>query len=228
MSNKIEMCWYQLVQLSVGNRCKEPALCWKRLEDAVLALLNRSRALCFARVQINKEIMMKRFALFAILSVLLFPAAVLAAKNPQYKFIIVKPLTTADGVTLPVGAAAEFTTHLRDKLLKTNFGSQVVEEGSNVAAADAADSIVIEANVTVFKPVSKTGSWVSVIAETNSSGTFKVEISIFRLSDHTLIKTITPKLEAGGCLGSSCENEQRKTIAFEGEVAADAIRKALK
>jgi hypothetical protein len=158
---------------------------------------------------------MKRFALFAILSILLFPAA-LAAKDaqPQFKNIVVKPLANAEGVTLPKGAAEAFSEHLRNKLQKINLGAQVVDDGLKVAEANAADSIVIETKVTEYKRTSFGGQEHIIL-----------DIGIFRLSDHTLIKSITPKLTVGGCIAEYC---QRNGIAFAGEDAAKDIMKALK
>jgi hypothetical protein len=169
---------------------------------------------------------MKRFTLFAILSVLLVPAAVLAAKDaqPQFKTIVVKPLTGAEGITLPQGAAEAFSEHLRNKLQKMNLAAQVTDDGSKVAEADAAGSVVIEAKVTSNNPMAKSasGAWLLGVG---AAGHIAMEIGIFRLSDHTLIKTITPNFKDTGCGSDSC---QRRVIGFMGEDAADAIKKALK
>ncbi len=164
---------------------------------------------------------MKRIALFAILSILLFPAA-LAAKDaqPQFKNIVVKPFTVADGVnltangvTLSPGLVNEFNTRLSAKLQQMNLAVQIVPDASGVAASDTAGSLVIEGAFTEFK------------ANILDRRTLTAEVGIYRLSDHSLMQKIKSDYLDQGV---KSDTVQRRIMADFARQIADLIKKALR
>ncbi len=128
---------------------------------------------------------MKGFAPYCILLAALFAAAPLAAKDsgpPQFNTIVVKHFTNANGMTQSPEFINYFADTLSSQLLKLKVAQQVLREGVTVADA-AANSLVIEGK---FTGRDKEIYMVTV-------GKLSVEIDIYRMSDHALVKTITVK-----------------------------------
>jgi hypothetical protein len=157
---------------------------------------------------------MKRFIPFVLPACLLIlGAGPLPAKESQlsFKTIVVQHFVNSNGTSLSPEFAGYFCDGLRDWLEKNKAASQVVEEGVTVAAADAADSLVIEGRFSSYQK----GSLFTL-------GKLEAEISIYRVSDHAVVKTLSAK---GAFKGVDSE----KTAAhFSAMQIGYAIRQAIK
>lgn len=125
----------------------------------------------------------KSLAICAVLlAAVVLPAAKLAAQDVTLplKTIEAKHFTQAEGLGLSQEFIDQFYEGLRTELPKTKVAEQVVEEGGTVADADAANSVVVEG-----KLLSKKSDFVGIV---------RAEIDLYRRSDHSLIKTITPEI----------------------------------
>jgi hypothetical protein len=143
----------------------------------------------------------------------LFAVAVSLPANapPKYKTIEVKHLTKADSVDLTQDYMNYTYAHLREDLQKTNLFGAVVDDGGTVADADAADSLVLQCNVTDFAK-----AHFPVIAMAH------VDITITRRSDNTVLQHITTKV---GWQPNS--NDDTKGKLSSGQMTAE-IKKLLK
>jgi len=157
----------------------------------------------------------KTFVPFALLLALVAGVAGISAKDtqsPKYKNVEVKHFVVADGVALTQNFVNVFYDALRDQLQKDAIAGQVVEEGTAIPDADAADSIVVAGKFTLFKPAGRSMS---------SPGKVDWEIDVYRKSDHSLITTLTRDLSTPGwkedALAKAC-----------GQQAAHDIKKGLK
>ncbi|MGA9062513.1 MAG: PEGA domain-containing protein [Terracidiphilus sp.] len=128
---------------------------------------------------------MKRFAPYILLSCMLFAAAPLAAKDtgpPPFNTIVVNHFTNANGVNLSQEFIANFCDAMRAQLQKQKIAVQALEEGAKVSGPAAAGSLVIEGKFTQLNE-----------ANAIFMGKLTMEISIYRISDHALVKTLTVK-----------------------------------
>jgi hypothetical protein len=158
---------------------------------------------------------MKRLA-FCLLSLsLLLAATPLAAKEnqPQYKAIVVNHFTNSNGTSQSQDFINYFADSLSAHLQKLKIAGQVLGEGVAVAPADAADSLLIEGKFTSFD---KGGMF--------ATGKLGVEMNIYRVSDHALVRTITNTL----AFKSSPFNKDKNVAEFAGGEAAYLIKQGLK
>lgn len=123
---------------------------------------------------------MKRLALYLLPLTLLASVPQLWAKNEplSFKYIVVQHFANPNGINFPAIFINGYCDTLRDWLLEFHAASQVVEDAAAVPAADAPNSLVIEGR---FTAAHKGGF--------SSPGDVEGEVSIYRLSDHALVKT---------------------------------------
>jgi hypothetical protein len=147
------------------------------------------------------------------LSCIPFAAAPLAAKDttPQFKTIVVRRFTNAPGVSQSQTFINYYLDGLTGELQKIGMANQVAGEGVPVAAADAADSIVIEGMFTSFNK----GGFV---------GKLGLEINIYRISDHALVKTMTTE----AAFKHSPFNADQNLGLYTGRQTASLIKQAIK
>jgi hypothetical protein len=155
----------------------------------------------------------KSLVVCAALLAAVLPAATLAAQDVvlPLKTIEVKHFTQADGAGLSQDFLNYFYDGLRAELPKTKVAEQVVDEGGTVPDADAANSVVVEGK---FLENHKSGLVHYVLPE----------INLYRRSDHSLIKTISPKVP----YKSSPFNKDKNVAEYTGRRTAYEILRALK
>jgi hypothetical protein len=151
---------------------------------------------------------------FMLLAILL-AASPLAAKNsqPQFNTIVVKHFSNADGMNQSPEFIRFFSDSLRSWLEKVRIANQVVEEGIPVSDSIAADSLVIEGR---FIGHDKEVFMVTV-------GKLNVELEIFRISDHALVKSMTVKV----LIPPSLSKNDQDMAAETGSQVARQIRQVL-
>jgi hypothetical protein len=158
---------------------------------------------------------MKRFVTLLIQFSILFTVSPLAAKasQPQYNTIVVKHFTNANGMNQSQNFINMFCDNLRTQLVKNKYASQAVEEGVTVSDSIAANSLLIDGKFTGYQHS-------GMIAP----GKLLMEISIYRLSDHALVKTapITSMFVHNG------ENNEKVYAYYTGTQTAGLIQEALK
>jgi hypothetical protein len=163
---------------------------------------------------------MKRFALLVLLigSLLLFLNLLTGChsmagggSSPQFKTLELKHFTQADGLGLSPDFLNYFYNGLSEELVKNGVAGQIVSEGSTVAEADAANSVILEGKITGYK-----SAWFGIVV--------KSEIKLYRRSDKTLIKTITPEVAAK----SSPLNTDKNVGEYTGKRTAYAIKRDMK
>lgn len=126
---------------------------------------------------------MKRYLLYLFLLAVLFPVSATAASSPPLiRTIVVKHFSNAMGVDKSQDFINYFCDALRDELLREKVANQVGEDALPVADADASNSLVIEGKFTGFD---KGGVF--------SVGSVTMEVEMYRISDHALMKMTTPK-----------------------------------
>ncbi|HEX3940242.1 MAG TPA: PEGA domain-containing protein [Acidobacteriaceae bacterium] len=159
---------------------------------------------------------MKRFAPFFFLLAAFFPAPPLAAATGQplpISTVVVHPFTNGNGMAQSQDFIQYFSDYVSQFLEKDKIAAQVVEQGTPVPGADAAHSLLIDGkflsheNASLIKP-----------------GKLIVEISIYRLSDHALVKTwtTTTHFPPGG------DHQDRRYAYYTGVDSANAILDALR
>jgi len=157
---------------------------------------------------------MKRYALYLFLAALLFPVSATAASTPPLiRTIIVKHFSDAPGMSQSQEFINFFCDELRDELTKEKIAIQVAEETTPVADADAPNSLVIEGKFTG----SEKGGFIT-------PATLTLEIEIYRVSDHALLKLSTPK----AIYKSSPMNKDKNVAEFTGRQIAATIKQLLK
>ena len=159
---------------------------------------------------------MKHFALFFLPFCIFFSAAPMAAKDsqPQFNTIVVKHFTNANGMNKSQEFINQFSDSLRSYLEKVKIANHVIGEGNQVADAVAADSLSIEGEF-----IGKDNEIYMVTV-----GKLNVEINIFRISDHALIKTMTAK----ALIPPSISKNDQDMAAETGSQIARQIQQALK
>jgi len=127
---------------------------------------------------------------FVLLLVLVLSgsAAAKSKGEARFKVVEVEPFVLANGVDFSQSHLNQFQEELAKALEKENVAGQVVAEGATVAEADAADSVVMEAQITSYDKA-RAGF-------AHHVATMDFQISLYRLSDHSLITTMTPQIKA--------------------------------
>lgn len=124
---------------------------------------------------------MKRFLPFFLLLSIFFAAAPLAAKDSgplPFNTIVVKHFTNANGMSQSQDFINMFADNLCKELVKFKVSAQAVIEGTTVPDAVTANSLVVEGKFLSHE----SGGFVA-------PGKLNVELSLYRLSDHALVKT---------------------------------------
>lgn len=101
-----------------------------------------------------------------------------AAKPAIYKTIVVNTFVNGEGVNRPLEFIQQFSQGLAEGLRKSKIAGQVLEEGGAVPDGDAASSLVVEGKFSKLD----TGPFITKIF---------MEIEVYRISDHVLVKSIT-------------------------------------
>jgi hypothetical protein len=150
-----------------------------------------------------------------VLCCALLTAAPLAAKDtqPVFNTIVVNHFTNSNGTNRSQEYINSFCESMRNQLQKHKLANQVLEEGITVASDAAANSIVIEGRFTDF-----------VKGVFFKPGTMSAEISIYRISDHALVKTMMAK----GAFPPGISNKDGKTGELTGSQVASEIRQSMK
>ncbi len=156
---------------------------------------------------------MKRFLTCLLACGLLLPPLFAKDAPPRFKTIEVKHFTVAAGVPISPAFVNFFYDGLRAKLPKENLAERIVEDGGTVPEAEAADSAVIEG---VFTEYFKGGGF--------KIGHVNVDVKIYRRSDHSLIKALTPSLP----FKPSPFNKDENVGKFTGGRLAYQIQQGLK
>lgn len=157
---------------------------------------------------------MKRLAPVFLPLTLLIAATPLAAKDSKTQFntIVVRHFVNVNGMNQSQEFVKDFADTLSSQLLKLKLAQQVLGEGATVA--DAANSLVIEGK---FIGRDKEIYMVTV-------GKLNVEIDIYRISDHALVKTVTAKVLIPPSLSKNDEDMAAETASQ----TAHQIQQALK
>jgi len=157
---------------------------------------------------------MKRYLLYLFLLAVLFPVSATAASSPPLiRTIVVKHFSNAMGVDKSQDFINYFCDALRDELLREKVANQVGEDALPVADADASNSLVIEGKFTGFD---KGGVF--------SVGSVTMEVEMYRISDHALMKMTTPK----AIFKSSPFNKDKNVAEFTGKGTAQIFKQSLK
>ena len=152
---------------------------------------------------------MKRHVAFSLILIACVFAGILAAQDVTLplKAIQVKHFAQAEGL----GKTQEFLNFFYDGLMKylpkTKVAAQVLGEEAAVPEADAANAVVIEGTLTEVK-----------------STVIRAEISLYRLSDHKLVKTFTSSVMSK----PSPLNKEKNVAEAGGGRTAFEIQRALK
>lgn len=159
---------------------------------------------------------MKRFTPFSILLAACFTAAPLAAApsgSLSFNTVVVDPFTNANGMSQSKDFIHFFADYLSERLVKDKVAAQVVDQGTAVPDAVAANSLEIEGKFLSHED-----------AGLIKPGKLTVEISIYRLSDHALVKTWTPATH----FPINGDRKDRVYAYYTGDDAGDMIWDALK
>ncbi len=100
-----------------------------------------------------------------------------ASKPPQFNSIVVDHFTNASGMSQSQEFIREFSEGFRNELRTWKLTQQVLDESATVTDADAVNSLVIEGRFTGLD----NGAIFTKL---------QVEIDIYRVSDHVLVKTV--------------------------------------
>jgi hypothetical protein len=131
----------------------------------------------------------------------------------EVKSIEVRHFTAVEGLGFSQEFIDYFYEGLRERLRKARVAEQIIDEGTAVPDASAANTLIIEGKLLEYKK----GGFLQ-------AGMVSSEIKLYRRSDHALIKIITPKVS----FKSSPLNKDSGVGKWTGEVTALEIRKALK
>lgn len=162
---------------------------------------------------------------------LVLSAAILAApawaKDPprQFKTVEAKHFTRAEGVELSPEFFDYLYAELRTELAKTKLFVEVIGEGEAVEEADAAQSAIIEGNVTEFKKG-------SAVKEGLTSVIFGVPLAGFRgLRASAVVRRRSDQkvlFESQFRVSSSSRMNEKVLARDVAEAMAKKIKKALK
>jgi hypothetical protein len=159
---------------------------------------------------------MNRFAPISVLLAASFSAAPLAAatKEPvHFNTVLVERFTNADGMAQSPDFIQYFSDDVSERLENDKIAAQVVEEGTPVPDAAGANSVVIEGKFLSHED-----------AGLVKPGKLIVEISIYRLSDHALVRTWTATTH----FPPRGDQKARAYAYYTGFAAGDTIWDALK
>jgi hypothetical protein len=163
---------------------------------------------------------MKRIAPFLVLLAAFFAAAPLAAvtsATPRINTVVVNHFTNANGMAQSQDFIKYFSDDISEGLERDKVAAQVldhvVDEGTPVPDAVAANSLVIEGRFLSHED-----------AALLKPGKLIVEINIYRLSDHALVKTWTATTH----FPLNGDHKVRSYAYYTGFAAADTILDALK
>jgi PEGA domain len=159
---------------------------------------------------------MKRSAPFFILLAAFFAAAPLIAVTSaptRFNTVVVNHFTNASGMSQSQDFIHYFSDDLSEGLERNNVAAQVVDPGTPVPDAVAANSLIIEGRFLSHED-----------AALLKPGKLIVEISIYRLSDHALVKTWTATTH----FPLNGDRKVRAYAYYTGFAAADTIVDALK
>lgn len=160
--------------------------------------------------------MKRSLPLFLLLSILFVSAPLAAAKDtgpPQFNTIVIKHFTNANGMTQSQDFINMFAEYLRTALATGKIAIQVVDEGTTVPDAAAANSLVVEGKYLSHQ----SGGFVT-------PGKLNVEISIYRLSDHALVKTWSD----AALFPTNGDHREKAYAQFTGQTTASLIYHVLK
>lgn len=129
---------------------------------------------------------MKRLLAVLLFSLLLGPQPSFAKDQLPFRVIVVNHFTISSSAGFTQNFLDYFVLNLRESLMKNKAAAQVLDAGAVVPAADAAESLIIEGQFSN--------------EEKGMMGLRKVdlEIRVYRISDHALVKTILEKLAFKG------------------------------
>ena len=163
----------------------------------------------------ERGFLVKHFAQLILPFCFLFAVAPLAAKDtqPQFNTVVVKHFVNTNGTNQSQEFINYFSDGLRSGLEKNKVANQAVGEGVTVADAVAANSLLIEGKFTDFE---KGGGF--------KIGKLSLEINIYRISDHALVKTLTTQ----AAFKPSPLNKDKNVAEFTGNQTAYLIKQALK
>lgn len=159
---------------------------------------------------------MNRFLPISVLLAASLSAAPLAAApkdTVRFNFVVVDRFTNANGMALSPDFAQYFADDLSQQLEKDKVAAQVVEEGEPIPDAAGANSLVIEGKFLSHED-----------AGLIKPGKLIVEISIYRLSDHALVRTWTPTTH----FPLNGDKKERAYAYYTGFAAADQIAEMLR
>ena len=159
---------------------------------------------------------MKHFVLFFILLAAPFVAAPLAAATsapPRFNTVVVNHFTNSSGMSQSQDFIHYFSDDLSEGLERNNVATQIVDQGTAVPDAVGANSLVIEGRFLSHED-----------AALLKPGKLMVEINIYRLSDHALVKTLTATTH----FPLNGDHKVRAYAYYTGFAAADTILDALK
>ncbi len=159
---------------------------------------------------------MKYFTPFFILLIASFAAVPLPAatsQHPPIDTIVVNRFTNANGMSQSQNFIQYFADDLSEELVKDKAALQVVDQGTSVPDTAAAHSVVIEGKFLSHED-----------AGLIKPGKLVVEINIYRLSDHALVKTLTPATH----FPFRGDQKERAYAYYTGFAAADMISEALR
>jgi PEGA domain len=159
---------------------------------------------------------MKRFAPFLVLLAASFAVAPLAAATIaplSFNTVVVDHFTNANGMAQSQDFIQHFADYLEQGLEKDKVAAQVVDQGTAVLDAVAANSLVIEGKFLSHED-----------AALLKPGKLIVEISIYRLSDHALVRTWTAPTH----FPLNGDHKDRVYAYYTGTAAAEVVWDALK
>jgi PEGA domain len=167
-------------------------------------------------VTVEGRLAMKHIAPFFVLLAVCFAAAPLTAAPtvpPRFNTVVVYHFTSSSGMSQSQDFIHYFSDDLSEGLERSNVATQVVDQGTAVPDSVAANSLVIEGRFLSHED-----------AALLKPGKLIVEISIYRLSDHALVKTwaATTHFPLNG------DHKDRAYAYYTGFAAADTIVDALK
>lgn len=130
---------------------------------------------------------MKRLlAVLVALLLVLSTRPTFAKDQLQFRTIVVNHFTISSSAGYTQNFVDYFALNLREWLMKDEVAAQIVDAGTAVPASDATESLVIEG---IFSNEEKGMLGLRKV---------DVEINVYRISDHALVKTVREKLAYKG------------------------------
>src|ERR1039458_7066907 len=166
-------------------------------------------------LQTKRGFLMKRSLPFFILSSIFFVAAPLATleAHAQIDSIVVAHFVNASGGKASPDFIQYFYDSFRSRLEKDKVSNQVVNEGTVVSGAAAANSIVIEGK---FTGQTEGTRW--------QASELDIDLSFYRISDHVLVSRKPMKI----AYLHSPRNTDKSIAEYTGTQTAYQLRQTLK